>query len=170
MGNYLIRRAEEQDSDGILSCLHDAFEPFREQYTPEAYADTVLDPETIRTRLREMRLLVAVAEGEIVGTIGCGFNGAEGHLRGMAVLAAWQGTGVASALLRAAEEELARNGCSMVTLDTTEPLQRAIHFYERHGYRASGKVVDFFGMPLYEYSKPHRTSGASAEREPCSGK
>ena len=26
-------------------------------------------------------------------------------------------------------------------------------FYERNGYRASGKVGDHFGMPLYEYVK-----------------
>jgi hypothetical protein len=38
-------------------------------------------------------------------------------------------------------------------LDTTEPLQRAMGFYEKHGYRRSGKVSDFFGMPLVEYQK-----------------
>ena len=34
------------------------------------------------------------------------------------------------------------------------PLQRAIRFYERNGYRPSGRVADFFGMPLFEYVKP----------------
>ena len=38
-------------------------------------------------------------------------------------------------------------------LDTTEPLQRAVRFYLRHGFRASGRVTDFFGMPLFEYLK-----------------
>jgi hypothetical protein len=41
-----------------------------------------------------------------------------------------------------------------VTLDTTWPLQRAIRFYERQGYAATGRETDFFGMPLYEYAKP----------------
>jgi len=40
-----------------------------------------------------------------------------------------------------------------VTLDTTRPLERAIRFYERCGYRATGVVRDFFGMPLFEYAK-----------------
>jgi ribosomal protein S18 acetylase RimI-like enzyme len=71
----------------------------------------------------------------------------------MAVLPECQGKGVAEALLRAAEDELRRRGCTCITLDTTAPLQRAIRFYERHGYRASGKVGDHFGMPLYEYVK-----------------
>jgi len=28
-----------------------------------------------------------------------------------------------------------------------------MRFYEKHGYRRSGKVSDFFGMPLVEYVK-----------------
>lgn len=71
----------------------------------------------------------------------------------MAVLPEWQGTAVASALLAAAEAELRNAGCKYVTLDTTMPLQRAIRFYERHGFAASGRVADFFGMELFEYTK-----------------
>ena len=70
-----------------------------------------------------------------------------------AVLPDWQGSGVASALLGAAEEELRKNGCDVITLDTTQPLARAIGFYRRHGYSVSGRVADFFGMQLYEYRK-----------------
>ena len=40
-----------------------------------------------------------------------------------------------------------------MTLDTTRPLECAIRFYERCGYRATGVVRDFFGMPLFEYAK-----------------
>ena len=32
-------------------------------------------------------------------------------------------------------------------------LPRAIAFYEKNGYRRSGHVSDFFGMPLIEYFK-----------------
>jgi len=32
-------------------------------------------------------------------------------------------------------------------------LERAMRFYEKHGYRRSSKVSDFFGMPLFEYVK-----------------
>jgi hypothetical protein len=41
-----------------------------------------------------------------------------------------------------------------VSLDTTRPLAPAIRFYEQHGYRASGRIADFFGMELLEYVKP----------------
>jgi GNAT superfamily N-acetyltransferase len=71
----------------------------------------------------------------------------------MAVLPDWQGSGVASALLQAAEVEMRNQGCERVTLDTTQPLARAMRFYARHGFRLSGRVSDFFGMPLYEWVK-----------------
>jgi GNAT superfamily N-acetyltransferase len=72
----------------------------------------------------------------------------------MAVLPSWQGSGVAAALLQHAESELANQGCTFISLDTTEPLRAAMRFYEKNGYRRSGIVTDFFGMPLFEYVKP----------------
>ena len=154
MQPFEIRRATAADADGILTCLAAAFEPYRSQYTPGALADTVLNSETVQIRLRKMWVLVAVSVNRIVGTLAFAASGPEGHLRGMAVLPDWQGTGVASALLRTAEAELLKSGCKFVTLDTTEPLVRAVRFYERNGYRSSGGISDFFGMRLYQYSKP----------------
>lgn len=150
---FRIRNAQPSDAAATSECLEAAFARHREQYTPNAYADTVLNADGVLRRLNEMCLFVAVSAGQVVGTIGCKVNGREGHLRGMAVLPDWQGTGVASALLRAAEVELEKRGSAVITLDTTEPLVRAIRFYQRHGYSASGRVANYFGMPLYEYRK-----------------
>ena len=109
---------------------------------------------TLTERMRVARLFVAVTSvGEIVGTIGCAISGDEGHIRGMAVLPAWQGRSVAGALLNAAEQECLHLHCRRISLDTTAPLDRAMRFYERHGYRRSGNIGDFFGMPLFEYVK-----------------
>lgn len=148
-----IRKANANDAGAILACLAAAFEEFRNQYSEGAFADTVLDAETVQRRMRKMSVLLVIAEERVVGTISWSANGAAGHLRGMAVLPEWQGRGVASMLLTAAERELLECGCSYVTLDTTEPLTRAIRFYESHGYVRSGRTFDFFGMPLHEYRK-----------------
>jgi GNAT superfamily N-acetyltransferase len=150
-----IRSATVADAQGILDCLAMAFAPYRNRYTPSGYADTVLGPATIQQRLAAMTVLVAVTDaGEIIGTIGCqAMAGGEGHLRGMAVCPRWQGSGTAQRLLEAALDDLRLHGCRRVTLDTTEPLERAIRFYERNGFRPSGSVGDFFGMPLVEYVK-----------------
>ncbi|HZP23060.1 MAG TPA: GNAT family N-acetyltransferase [Terriglobales bacterium] len=152
--DYFIRNATGEDAPTILKCLATAFEPYRTRYTPGAWLDTVLNAETIQERLAWMQVLVAVSAEGVVGTIACAsVTEDEGHLRGMAVLPAWQGQGVAEALLLAAEAELLRRGCARITLDTTEPLERAMRFYEKHGYRRSGKVIDFFAMPLHEFVK-----------------
>jgi ribosomal protein S18 acetylase RimI-like enzyme len=151
--DFQIRRADAEDGEAIVACLEAAFARYRAQYTPQAFADTVLNSETIQHRLREMCLFVAISDREVVGTIGCTAKGEEGHLRGMAVSTDWQGTGVASALLQAVEAELRNGQCKCVTLDTTQPVERAVRFYERHGFSASGRVSDFFGMRLYEYMK-----------------
>jgi len=150
-----IRHVTAEDVDAVLRCLAAAFAPYRARYTPPAYEDTVLTPETVRERLREMTVLLAEDEtGAVVGTLALTKTPAgDGHLRGMAVVPAALGTGVAARLLAAAEEELRARGHTRVTLDTTRPLERAIRFYERHGYRATGAVTDFFGMDLVEYAK-----------------
>ncbi|HTC94503.1 MAG TPA: hypothetical protein VK699_13775 [Terriglobales bacterium] len=119
----VIRPASPGDEEGILRCLAAAFEPYQGAYTPDAFADTILTPERLAARLQQMHVLVAAAPEGIVGTIAGSFHGAEGHLRGMAVLPYWRGTGL------------------------------AVKFYEKNGYRRSGKIADFFGMPLIEYLK-----------------
>lgn len=152
---FTIRNASYENCAGILACLQSAFEPFKTSYTPGAYADTVLDDTTLRQRLREMIVFVAISESqEVIGTIACKMiDSEEGHLRGMAVLPAWQGRGVAQQLLHKAESNLRNSGCKRITLDTTAPLERAVRFYERNGFRSTRRVTDFFGMQLFEYEK-----------------
>src|SRR5882724_1104079 len=152
----LVRGASAEDISGILECLSAAFEPYREAYTPGAFFDTILTHETLRERLDHMQVFAVLSpDGQVVGTIGCNLiSPKEGHIRGMAVLPALQGNGLATQLLDHAQSELRRAGCARITLDTTEPLRRAIRFYEKHGFRRSGKITDFFGMALIEYEKP----------------
>jgi len=148
-----IRAADDGDASTILHCLASAFASYRAEYTSDAYEDTVLTPETITSRLQQMHVLVAVREGEVIGTVAGAKTAEGGHLRGMAVLPEWHGRGIAAGLLKAIESWLRSCGCLRITLDTTLPLQPAMKFYEKNGYRRSGKISDFFGMPLIEYAK-----------------
>jgi ribosomal protein S18 acetylase RimI-like enzyme len=152
---FVIRLASVGDASAILQCLHAAFEPYRSQYTPQAYLDTVMTPDTLLDRLASMTVLVALdAQGHVIGTIGgATVSSSEGHLRGMAVPPECHGRGIAQRLLEAMEKHLLGKGCTHISLDTTEPLQRAMRFYEKNGFRRTGKVTDFFGMPLIEYVK-----------------
>src|SRR5262249_41820530 len=155
---FTIRQATREHAAAILACLHSAFEDYREAYTPGAFVDTVLTQETLAQRLAQIHVFVALdTSSPVIGTIACHVvSREEGHIRGMAVLPKWQGAGLAAELLRAAETELRHNKCAYLTLDTTAPLMRAMRFYEKNGYRRTGKITDFFGMPLYEYRKSLR--------------
>ena len=153
LGDIEIRPAGLADAPAIASCLAAAFECYRNAYSPAAFADTVPDSEQIALRIQKMRVLIAVNSKKVVGTISALINEDHGHLRGMAVLPNFQGSGIASKLLAEIEHWLRSQRCHEVTLDTTEPLTVAMKFYERHGYRRSGKISDFFGMPLIGYVK-----------------
>jgi GNAT superfamily N-acetyltransferase len=152
---FVIRPASVKDAAAILQCLRDAFEPYRSQYSLQAWLDTVMTTDALLHRLTFMTVLVAVsAQGNVVGTIGGAVvSPSEGHLRGMAVPPQWHGRGIAQRLLEAMEKHLLAKGCTRISLDTTEPLLRAMRFYEKNGFTRSGKITDFFGMPLIEYAK-----------------
>ena len=151
---FSIRAATSDDVTGILRCLRAAFAPFRSRYTLGAFRDTVLSETLLPERMKRMKIFVAVDENaNVAGTIGCSASGGKAHIRGMAVRPELQGSGVAGKLLTAAENEARAAKCSRMTLNTTEPLERAIQFYRRHGYRATGRVRNWFGMPLYQYAK-----------------
>ena len=152
--SQLITKSKDDDEPAILNCLRIAFAPYEAVYTTAAFNDTVLNEALIKRRRAEMTVYVSRLDGELVGTIGCHSVGdAEGHIRGMAVLPEYQSKGIASQLLEAAEKQLAKEGCTRITLDTTEPLKQAQRFYEKHGYEPTGQVRDFFGMKLIELGK-----------------
>jgi ribosomal protein S18 acetylase RimI-like enzyme len=140
------RLSTEADVTAVLNCLTEAFAPYKDNYTADAFLDTVLSPETIKCRMKSMKIFVAESQstGKIVGTVACNLlTREEGHIRGMAVLPAFQGAGIAQQLLDHAEAELLAQKCVRITLDTTAPLKRAIRFYQRNGFRPSGRVTDF---------------------------
>jgi ribosomal protein S18 acetylase RimI-like enzyme len=152
---FEIRQANPDDAPGILGCLERAYAPYRGSYTDAAFAETVLNNETLCRRLREMTVLVAVGEkGQVIGTVACRVDeGGEGHIRGMAVLPERHGCGVANSLLEQAESNLRGLGCKVLKLETSTLLQRAIRFYEKRGFRLTGETIAFFGMELVSYRK-----------------
>lgn len=150
-----MRLAEPADLPHVRSCLAEAFEPYRADYTPAMFENTVPTLDGLENRAADMTIWVACApDGEVVGTIAAAVIGCNvGHLRGMALKPGYHGAGAAAALLQAAESELRSLGCTTVTLDTTAPLHRAMKFYEKHGYRQSGTRYPKLGMELIEHRK-----------------
>ena len=95
-----IQPAVEADGHAVLACLAQAFAPYRQYYSAEAFLNTTLCLETLKYRMKNMLVLVAVnqSDGLIVGTVAYNVvNPEEGHLRGMAVLADWHCLATAAA-------------------------------------------------------------------------
>lgn len=99
-------------------------------------------------------LLVAVVEGQIVGTVMAGYDGHRGWINYLAVEPEARRRGLGAHLMRAAEEALLARGCPKVNLQVRSGNEAAVAFYLALGYgedatRSFGKrlVVDDVGLP-----------------------
>ena len=65
-----IRNTTRADVPAVVHCLVEAFEEYRDSYSPGAFADTVLNADALERRMETMCVLVAVTlSGQVVGTI-----------------------------------------------------------------------------------------------------
>ncbi len=154
--DFTIRLATIKDAKAVHEVLLAAFGEYRSFYSPEGFADTVLSEEKAKDRIKETKVYVAVNQhGKIIGTIGWQkLSENEGHIRGMGVVPSQQGRdSPATSLLRQVERDTQLESCKILTLDTTEILKRAQNFYEKNGYKRTGKTGDFFGSIIYEFAK-----------------
>jgi putative acetyltransferase len=150
----IVRRAVEADASAIASVLLEAFAEFRPLYTPEGFAATALGENQVLDRLREGPAWVAESDGRILGTVSAVLRGTQCYLRGMAVVPAARRQAIGPLLLRAVEEFAASAGANELALSTTPFLHRAIHLYERAGFRRTAAgPADLFGTPLFTMTK-----------------
>ena len=67
-----IRLANHADSPAIRQVFLSAFTPFKDGYTPDAFAHTVVEESTIRHRMDIGKTWVGEEDGELVGAFdGC---------------------------------------------------------------------------------------------------
>ena len=157
-----IRRAASDDAVAVSRILERAFSPYRRQYTPAAYAATVLDPIAVRDRLQEGPVWVASREGKIVGTVSAILKKDEAHVRGMAVVPEAQGAGIGRALLQRVEAWAGRMGSEHLVLSTTPFLDRAIRMYQQYGFRATTEgPFEMYGTPLHSMERSVNGLGAA---------
>lgn len=122
------------------------------------------DLRAVAGRRSAARVLVAEVEGELAGTTTVFPPGDPtsktrhrdaAEMRYMAVGLGFVGTGVASRLLAAAEEEARRYGASRLVLHVRRGATGVARFYEKHGYtRDAGDDADSPDIYLEGYGKP----------------
>lgn len=85
-------------------------------------------------------IFIAMVGDTVVGTILAGYDGHRGWLYSLAVLPEHRHHGVGSALVRHAEEALAKCDCVKVNLQILESNAGVVAFYEKMGYEVEPRI------------------------------
>ncbi len=132
MNDYRITTARFDEEPGIRTIRETVF--MAEQGVPEELEWDGLDHEAIHVVARNRN-------GEVIGT---GRLLANGQIGRMAVLPAWRGRGIGSAMLQALLDEARKMGLKRVFLHAQIP---ALPFYARHGFEAFGETFQDADIP-----------------------
>jgi ribosomal protein S18 acetylase RimI-like enzyme len=155
-------RADEYDEIGRVTAA-----AYREFARPGSdWDDYLARIADVRARAGRTRILVAVEDGEIVGSLTLEIEARirdedhdrplapdEAHVRMLGVKPDARGRGVARRLMVAAEDIAVRAGRGRLTLNTTERMRAAKRMYERLGYRRGADRVFDDGFVLLSYER-----------------
>ena len=161
------RVARAADARVIAEILAEAFDGYR-AWAPREWSpprrdeeESFLAPALARS---DVWFLLAIAHGKAVGHVGLSpFTMVQPqpppagtiNLWQLFVRPPWQGSGVATQLMRAAVGEARRRGFTRMRLWTPRDAARARRFYEREGWTATGGTRGraSVGLPLVQYAR-----------------
>jgi ribosomal protein S18 acetylase RimI-like enzyme len=79
-------------------------------------------------------LLVGILGGEVVGTCMAGYEGHRGWINYLAVHPDYRRLGIATIMMKAAEDKLRKMGCPKINVQIRKSNQEVIKFYESIGF------------------------------------
>ena len=129
-----IRRAEPGDEAMIAALIFEAFAPFRDEYTPEAFEYTSVSAEKVRERFDEGPMWLALVDGAAVGTVSGLLEEERFYIRSMAIKPSVQRGGIGQRLLETLETFAREAGYKKLYLYTTFVLPGAKRLYEKNGF------------------------------------
>lgn len=99
-----------------------------------------------KMRVQPELFFVCEVDGEAVGTVLAGFDGARGWVHHLAVSPRYRRRGIATRLMHAAEKGLERLGCPKLNLQVRATSSEVVAFYERLGFAVEDRVS--LGKPI----------------------
>ena len=129
-----IRRAVPGDEETIAALVFEAFVPFRDEYTPDAFVYTAILADKVRERFDEGPMWIAEEDGEAVGTVSGLPEEERFYIRSMAIKPSAQRKGIGQRLLDALEVFARDAGYKKLYLYTTFVLPGAKRLYEKNGF------------------------------------
>ncbi len=150
-----IKFAQPGDEEMISLLIFEAFAPFREHYTPDAFDFTAASADRIRQRFEEGPIWLAHIGGEPVGTVSGLAEGDRFYIRSMAIKPADQGSGIGQRLLDTLEAFARGAGFTKLYLYTTHVLPGAKRLYEKNGFYVVRETApeEWYGMGGIEMEK-----------------
>src|ERR1043165_551524 len=142
------------DATEIAAALLESFSEYENLYTSEGFAATTPASDSVLNRMQEGPAWIALLDHSVAGTASAIERGDDLCIRGMAVLPAARGRGIASLLLERIEDYASAHGYRRLVLSTTPFLHEAIRLYERCGFSRSREgPQDLSGTPLFTMVK-----------------
>lgn len=143
------------DEETIASLVLEAFAPFREEYTPDAFDYTAVSAERVRERFAEGPIWIAYIDGEPVGTVSGLAEEQRFYIRSMAIKPSVQRGGVGQRLLERLEAHAREMGFEKLYLYTTFVLPGAKRLYEKNGFYVVRETPpeEWYGMGGIEMEK-----------------
>jgi GNAT superfamily N-acetyltransferase len=150
-GDVVIRTAVGDDLDAVIEIGHrtwpGTFEPIAgPEYVEMGLAKWWTADATIPA-IRTGRTLVAEVEGDVVGMAVYGPHEDDFVLWKLYVLPDHHGRGLGHRLLQAALERARELGHARLSVSVVDGNDRAMRFYERHGFREVGREPGGSGLP-----------------------
>lgn len=133
MNSLEIRPYQPKDHDQVVTLWSEAFADDPPWNEPAAMIRRKL---TVQPEL----FFVACIDEQLVGAVMAGFDGVRGWIHHLAVRKAYRRQGIASALMRAAEDGLAAIGCPKVNLQVRATNRAVIDFYRTLGYEVEERA------------------------------
>jgi ribosomal protein S18 acetylase RimI-like enzyme len=128
-----VRPYESRDHAAVVALWSDIFADDPPWNEPAAMIRRKL---TVQPEL----FLVACLDGQVVGTVMAGFDGVRGWIHHLAVHNSYRRQGIASVLMRAAEQGLGTAGCPKVNLQVRATNGAVIAFYRSLGYEVEERA------------------------------
>lgn len=141
----IIKRATIDDIEDIHKITIDAFQKYAlDLGLPHQVQALKETRQSIRRDLEKKIVLVALADGYVVGTIRCEVipPGDVGYISRFAVRPDAHSMGIGKALMHAIEKEAKKRGINLLTLHTSSKMTSLVRFYYGMGYYIHSTTTD----------------------------
>ena len=130
---FIVRPYKDEDHSALIELWEACFPDDPPWNNP---TDVIRRKLTVQPEL----LMVCVADNRVFGSVLAGFDGFRGWVNKVATHPEYQRRGIASLMMKTAEEKLAAMGCPKLNLQVRAENAAVIEFYRAAGYKIEERV------------------------------